>query len=600
MRIQCGFHLPRKAAMHITHFKLGLVGFLIGLSSASSNAQATSEAATVAMLNKGGAESVHATAHRTNNTHAEHANLVSAEWLRAHLDDRRLVLIDTAPGPRYAKQRIGNAHHYDFYRDGGRDLGAGEWQRRFQAWGISDDSVVVLYDEGGAIGAANLFFELATRGFPKTRLFVLDGGFARWTAIGGATVTGPPVPASTHRGNFVPKPQTASARVRLGEFLAASGDTRQSALIDALGPEYYFGGARFFDRGGHVPNASNIPSDDFFNADKTFKSRAEIERMMRHLGITKEQQVLSHCGGGVAATVPWFALGVLLDFPNVRVYRESQREWLQDERGLPFRTFPQPQVLREQAWLNSWNQRMLRGAGISRISVLDIREATAYGEGHIPYALNVPIRFIREQMGDPQRLAATLSAAGVNKDHEVVIVGQGGLNADAAIAFIALQKLGQVKLSILRGSMDDWMLAGFATTKLPTRVGAPTSAEDFAVAPTTYTASNDANLVPATSTGKEARIYVDATAPSTRAHATAREHAHTPRNAIHVSPKTLIQTDGSPKAAGEIWKSLQQAGISRYAELVSTADDVGDAALNVVLLNLMGFRHVRIQLTRSE
>jgi len=52
-----------------------------------------------------------------------------------------------------------------------------------------------------------------------------------------------------------------------------------------------------------------MPSEDFYNADKTFKPPDEIRRLLRYAGIPPDQVVHSHCGGGVAASVPWFALG---------------------------------------------------------------------------------------------------------------------------------------------------------------------------------------------------------------------------------------------------------------------------------------------------
>ena len=45
------------------------------------------------------------------------------------------------------------------------------------------------------------------------------------------------------------------------------------------------------------------PSAAFFNADQTFKSPEEITRMLNYVGIRRDQQVYSYCGGGVAASV---------------------------------------------------------------------------------------------------------------------------------------------------------------------------------------------------------------------------------------------------------------------------------------------------------
>jgi hypothetical protein len=42
---------------------------------------------------------------------------------------------------------------------------------------------------------------------------------------------------------------------------------------------------------------------------------------------------------------------------------------------------------------------------------------------------------------------------------------------------------------------------------------------------------------------------------------------------------------------------LEKAGVPRYAEIVSVSDDPGEAAANYYILKLMGYRHVRVELT---
>lgn len=521
-------------------------------------------------------------------------NLVSAEWLRANVHHPKIALVDTSPTPAYMKKRVPGAAHYDFYTDGGRDLSPAAAEKRFQSLGINSDSVVVLYDEGGEIGAANLFYLLSYYGFPRAQLFVLDGGLARWEAIGGAVAgagggagAGAPPPART--GNFRPGEPNAAMRVGLNAFLTASGDTQNHVLIDALGADYYFGGAKFFSRGGHVPHAVNMPSEDFFNADKTFKSRAEILRIAKQLGIQREQQILSHCGGGVAATVPWFAFNVLLDFPNVKVYRESQREWLRDSRELPFWTYATPRMLREPQWLNSWNHWMLRGAGATKLNIIDVRSAANYARGHIAFAVNIPSDTIQRGLADPAALAKTLGAAGVNAADEAVIVSDGGLNPSSALALLALHALGHEHVSVLTATHDEWEHAGYTLAKEPTTVGVPKSPKDFVLRPASYTPAVSRaapiahNAAPLPETP---RIYLSSGVAPTA----------TPNDgkAIHLPYTRFVSADGKPKPAHEIWMILEKAGVSRYAEIVTVADNVGEAAVNYAVLKLMGFSSVKV------
>ena len=43
--------------------------------------------------------------------------------------------------------------------------------------------------------------------------------------------------------------------------------------------------------------------------------------------------------GGIAASVPFFALKFIADYPKVKLYQESELGWLQDERQLPYWTY---------------------------------------------------------------------------------------------------------------------------------------------------------------------------------------------------------------------------------------------------------------------
>src|SRR3546814_3808232 len=55
-----------------------------------------------------------------------------------------------------------------------------------QSFGIDPRRTIVIYDEGASWTATWLFSELHYYGFPTAKLYVLDGGLAKWEASGGA------------------------------------------------------------------------------------------------------------------------------------------------------------------------------------------------------------------------------------------------------------------------------------------------------------------------------------------------------------------------------------------------------------------------------
>ncbi len=514
-------------------------------------------------------------------------NLVSVQWLEKNLKRGDLLLLDASPAQLYAMQHIAGATNVDVFSFGGRETLAAEMEKRIQSWGVSKGKKIVIYDQGASYMATSLFFDLYYHGVPQKDVYVLDGGIAKWKAGGGA-VTKDPIP-TPKPGNFRVTKLKEDIRVRLPEFLQASGDPAKNALVEALEPEQHYGAARFFDRAGHIPNAILAPSEDFFNVDKTFKSPEEIKRMIGYLGIKPEQQIYSHCGGGIAASVPFFAMKMMLNYPNVKLYKESQLEWLRDDRGLPFWTYAAPNMMREKGWVNGWGGAMLRNFGVAKMSVIDVRSADAYKLGHVPYAVNIPADIFKTHLATPAKLAELLGAAGVDITHEAVIVSEGGLNANAAFAHMALQTMGQKRVSVLLDSVDEWQLGGFVLTKDATTVGPRKSPKDMAVPATTYTTNIRAGIITRDATrtqGAYPKVYLaSGKLPPTKA---------PDGKVIHVPYSDLVNPDGAPKAAKEIWSILVKAGLPRYAEIICVADEPGDAAANYFLLKLMGYPDVKV------
>jgi len=517
-------------------------------------------------------------------------HLASVDWLKKNLTSPDLVLVDASPAPLHRQNHIPGAVLSTLFTFGPKDLPVEQIESHLRSWGVGSRQKVVLYDQGGTYMATRLFWDLVHHGLPAERLLILDGGLSKWRAEGGAVT-----PEET------PKPQpgtvrittlNSDVRVRLPEFLAATGDPHNNVLLEALQPSYYYGGAAFFNRGGHVPHATLMPSEDFYNADKTFKSPREIQRMLDHLSIKREQQVLTYCGGGGAAAVPFFALKYMLDYPNVKLFQESQMGWLQDERELPVWTYSDPHLTRDTPWLKAWASPMLKAFGLSKVSIVDVRAADAFQLGHVPLAVNLPAQAFSSHRQNPAALAALLGQAGVDRSHEAVVVSEGGLNESSALAFLLLESLGQQKVSIFMDSTERWAELGQQVAR-PAAAGAagkpsaplamPTSpATPYAALPPTGRLVSD----PARSQGLYPKVYVASGArPPTRA---------PEGRVLHLPYSQFLNADGTPRAAKEIWNMLDKAGVPRYAEIVVFADTLGEAAVNYVVLRMMGFADVKV------
>ena len=506
-------------------------------------------------------------------------HLVSVAWLQQNLSRPEVLLIDASPGPLHAKAHIPGAVHADLMNFGVLEQSPAAMQQRLRDWGVSPGRKVVLYDGDGMMWAARMFFELVHLGYPAEDVALLDGGLVKWTATGGAVTQAPtPKPAP---GTFAIGRMRNELAARLPEFVTATGEPQRTAVVDALTADYHFGARKFFDRGGHVPNALLLPRPDFFNEDQTFKTPAQMRHMLDHLGLAPERPVISYCGGGVAAAVPFFAMKFLLGHSDVKLYRGSQLEWLRDERSLPLWTYSAPHLVRDIDWLKNWGQGFLRQMGIARVQVVDVRPAAAFEQGHLPGALHIPAAALRAAAGNAAALAALLAPLqpGRAAGHETVVVSAaGGINPDSALALVLLEGSLRTPVSILAGGEDEWALRGLPLVK---STSPPSASGAAAVAAST---GSRTGLRP-TSTGTVVTIASGSSAPPSSAAG----------RVIHLPYSTLLARDGQPKPASEMWALIEKAGVPRYTELVLVADDIGEAAANYVLLKMMGFAALTVQ-----
>jgi thiosulfate/3-mercaptopyruvate sulfurtransferase len=187
--------------------------------------------------------------------------------------------------------------------------------------GIGDDTHVVVYDHAGGQFATRLWWALTFYGHDAVS--VLDGGWAKWTAEGRPTSAGisEPEPAA-----FTPRPRSGW-RKEAEDLLAAGGD---ALVLDARDEGQYTGAVvRGQSRGGRVPGAAHLHADSLFDPESgTFLSDEELARSLREAGVSedKDEPVVAYCNGGVAATVPLFALH-RLGYRRLAVYDGSWNEW---------------------------------------------------------------------------------------------------------------------------------------------------------------------------------------------------------------------------------------------------------------------------------
>ena len=514
-------------------------------------------------------------------------NLVSVTWLEKNLKNVDIMLLDASPSHIYAAKHIPGAINYDIFTYGVQELPVAEIEKSYRSWGISPGKKIVMYDQGGTFMATRLLFSLYYYGFPAKDLFILDGGLSKWQETGLPVIK--EITQVVNKGTFTITKIKEDAKAELPEFLTASGDLQNNVLLEALDPDWHYGGLQSFSKPGHIPNAIMLPGADFYNQDKTFKSDEEIKNILSYLSISPEQKIYTYCGGGIAASLPFFALKFLLGYPMVKLYQGSQLEWVADQRELPVWTYDAPYLMRESQWLQFWGGQMARMYGISNVTLLDVRPAAEFYEEHLPFAVNIPADVFKSNITNPDKLSEILGKSGVNISHEAVVISGKGITKDAAIAFLMLEKLGQIKTSVFLDSHEKWVELGFKLTKDTTIVSVQKIPNVLSILPTNYTSSFREGIMidDAKSTqGHYPKVFI---ASGKNVPTKAQDG-----KIVHVPYTDLLNSDGTPKAAKDIWKILSAAGVPRYAELVCYSDDPGEAAVNYFILKLMGYPDIKV------
>lgn len=266
--------------------------------------------------------------------------LVDANWLRAHLDDPDLRVIDFRwylqgrnGRDEYAKGHIPGAVFVDLEAVTGKEGGGrhplperGQFERAMRRAGVSEDTRVVVYDDSGGSIAARLWFLLGY--FGHRSQYVLDGGLQAWAS---------PL-------------ETTSSDVSPGDFRAAEPDRSRVVdfeavrhldgvpVIDARAGERYRGETEPVDpKAGHIPGALSAPFSESLGPDGRFKAPAELRR--RYVRLGAENGAVFYCGSGVNATHHVLAMEIA-GLPNARIYAGSWSDW--SNRDLPVATGSDP------------------------------------------------------------------------------------------------------------------------------------------------------------------------------------------------------------------------------------------------------------------
>ncbi len=262
--------------------------------------------------------------------------LVDTETVANNLNNNSLIVeVDYDPENAYRQGHLQGASLIWWKRDINdpitRDIiSKSQFEDLLSRNGITAQSEVILYGDFNNWFAAFVFWIFKYYGHEKVQ--IMNGGRKKWEIENRSYTKDEP---QITRTNYVAQPPNEGLRAYLFDVRRAL-EKSDTILVDVRSPKEFSGEVtapaeypmEHAQRGGHIPNANNIPWASAVNdTDGTFKSVEELKRIYETKGVTPDKDVICYCRIGERSSHTWFVLKYLLGYPQVRNYDGSWTEW---------------------------------------------------------------------------------------------------------------------------------------------------------------------------------------------------------------------------------------------------------------------------------
>ena len=243
-----------------------------------------------------------------------------------------VIVLDARSQEEYDKGHLPNAVRATWQEWSNVDVkqDSGEWahiksydelSKIFGALGIDGTKPVVIYTDTQA-GWGEEGRQLWTfRVFGLTNTYILNGGIKAWKAAGGEVTTDAtvitPVTGPTATPNESLLVETDYVAANLGKV----------NILDAREDAEYAGTKNYGEKtNGRIPTSKHIWFKDFYNADGTLLTPAQIRARVEALGYTTDQEVIVYCTGGIRSGFTTIILQAA-GFTKARNYNVSFSGW---------------------------------------------------------------------------------------------------------------------------------------------------------------------------------------------------------------------------------------------------------------------------------
>lgn len=264
------------------------------------------------------------------------APLVSVEWLKEHIDNPGLIVLDASMKgnvsglqPKNPDIQIKGARYFDLkgkFSDKSSHLpntlpSAEAFAAAARELGINNESKLVIYDNLGIYSSPRVWWMFKTMG--HRQVAVLDGGLDAWVEANLPTESS--TPADYKQGNFIANRREESVKnaedvlenIQTEKFITV--DARSAGRFKAEAPE-----PREDLRGGHIPKSKNLPFKQVLDNGQ-FLSSEKLQQLFAEINPDKHPMIFT-CGSGLTACIILLA-AELGGYGETAVYDGSWTDW---------------------------------------------------------------------------------------------------------------------------------------------------------------------------------------------------------------------------------------------------------------------------------
>lgn len=257
------------------------------------------------------------------------SDFITAKDFSSAIKDKNTVVISAQKEKNYKTSHVKNSIHIDhnsLYKSSGPEgmlKTTAELAKIFGSKGVSEKNKIVIYDDGMNKYSTRIYWILKYLGVPNVKIVHKDMGTWRTARIPLTKVA-----TKTKATTFTAKVNKKVAADF--NYVKANLNKSNVVFLDVRELTEFNGSSTKPVSKGHIPGAKNIEWKKVENDKGVFLSSAELTKLFKANGVTKDKIIVIYCGTSVRAGIVYVALKSL-GYTNVKVYDGAYNEW--DAKG---------------------------------------------------------------------------------------------------------------------------------------------------------------------------------------------------------------------------------------------------------------------------